>query len=165
MEDREQDDDKDRDTPDAVRQDLIRLIAPCELLPFLDARMMIRCRIIGRDIFISCICDDCLKIGPKGIILKGRLELIHHFDEFRVHFGLDLVHLGKLDGMKERRLNTLCAKSNVHVLHKVRNGRIPEHGFTLPPLLGDRDRLIHQFLNTRALERGNGDDGQPDLLL
>ena len=47
----------------------------------------------------------------------------------------------------------------------MRDGRIFEHRFTLPSLLGNGDRLIHQLLDARALKRGNGDDGQSDLLL
>ncbi len=165
MEDREQDDDKDRDTPDAVREDLIRLVAFGEFLPFLGVLVMICRREIGGDILVSRIRDDRLEVGPEGIVLEGRLELLHHFDELGVHFGLDLVHFGELDGVKERRFDALCAQGNIDVLHKVRDGRIFKHRFALPPLLGDGDRLIHQFLDPRALERGNGDDGQPDLLL
>ena len=100
MEDREQDDDKDRDAPDTVREDLIRLVAFGEFLPLLCVLVVIGWRKIGRDILVSRIRDDCLKVGPEGVVLEGRLELIHHPDELGMHLCLDLVHFRELDGVK-----------------------------------------------------------------
>ena len=126
--------------------------------------MRIRGGIVRRDILVARVRDDRFEIVPEGVVLERGFEFVHHLDEFGVHLRFDLVHFGELHRVEERRFDVLRAQRDVHVLHEVRDGRISEDGDPLSRLLRDGDGSVHQFLDARAFERRDLDDGKPDLL-
>ena len=80
--------------------------------------------VVGGDVLVPRVRHDRLEVGPEHVVLEGRLELVHHSDEFGVHFGLDLVHFGELHGVEEGRFHALRTQRDVDVLHEVRDGGI-----------------------------------------
>ena len=158
MEDAEQDNDKDGNTPNLVSEHLIRLVGLAHLELILVLALHNRREVLG-NILVSAVGNKRLEVGAERVVGKSFLKLVDHVHGFFVHAHFYFVAFYKLDCVEKRIFDVLTFKCDSYVVDKVGNRSVGKHAGA-----GARNRAfgispVHKLFKSGLLQCGNLDDG------
>ena len=149
MEHRKQDDQKDRDPPNAVREHAVRPIRAGEILLLFGS--LVGARKVRRYVFIARIRDERFEISAEQVARTLFLERLDGGDLCGVLFDLQFIPFDQLNGMEEGILDAPAVERDGHIADNMVEGRAFQYRPTLPPLRSGLEGALHQLFDALAL--------------